>query len=139
MLICWWLVPHSWCSGLLVVILGIATTLEGTCWGTAELGVAQGVPHGGRRQPMSPMWEHPGPLCPGRGSWAAAPAVGSGDNKGTWPSPSTKLEAGTAALGQEMLFAAAFDPGEGIWAMQLELLMGVKALHPGSREGGGTL
>lgn len=36
-----------------------------------------------------------------------------------------------------MPFAAAFAPGEGVQGMQLELLMGVKGLHPCSREGGG--
>lgn len=92
---------------------GIAITLEGTCWETAELGGARGVLHGGWRQPMSPAWEHPCPICSGRGSWAAASATGSGE-KGAQPSPSTERGAGTAAPGQEeMLFAATFAPSKG--------------------------
>lgn len=73
---------------------------------------------------------------PWQGLPGSGPAVGSGD-EGTWPSPSTKLVAGTAAPGQEMLFAAAFAPVEGIQAMQLELLMGAKALHPAAGKEGG--
>lgn len=87
---------------------------------------------------MSPMWEHSGPLCPSVGSRTAALAVGSGD-KGTVRLLHTKLVARTAVPGWEMPFAPAFAPGEGSQAMQLELLVGVKALHPCSRKGGGTL
>lgn len=107
------------------MLLGIATTLGETRGGTAKLGAAQGVLRGGRRQRMSPTWEHPGPLCPDGGSWAAASAAGGGD-KGTLSLPSTELVAGTAAPGQEIPFAAPFAPGEGIQAMQLELLTRVK-------------
>ena len=83
-------------------------------------------------------WEHPAPLHYGKGCWAVAAAVGSGD-KGTWSSPGTELVAGTAVPRQEMLFAANFAPGEGIQAMQLRLLMGAKAFRLGGREGGESL
>lgn len=80
----------------------------------------------------------PGALCPHGGSWTAALAPGRGD-KGTLPLLSTNLVARTAACGWEMPFASAFAPGGGSRAVQLELPMGAKALHPCRREGGGTL